>query len=591
MIIRELQLQAFGKFHNKPLSLRDAVNVIEGRNEAGKSTIHAFIGAMFFGLDRNGEDKALYQRYKPWFGSHYGGGIRWEEQGHTYLVTRDFIAETIVMTDETDGTTWEGEAAEEQLQKCLGGLTRMGFANTVSISQMKGTTDETIAAELKENLDNLSRARSLSLHFRGAEERLRSQKESLQLDAQTPENSPLAGLEKECRDKKAALTASIEKGWELRAQQQALLEEKNQAFEAYQQHRDELKMQREVIEKEQFEVRSQQEQWEKTDPHVMAKLQKKQAQIDALREAKKDPLKAFAPTWWPWLVLSVVCLAAGGGLFWLYYQPDGVFWQYVAAWSAIGVGVLCLLPIYLLRHRYQKKKNYYRLLLERQSRQGEYKEAIAGLEEERYRLFKEMSDEQNGEYLQACERFDEAEKTWMQAQWEMKEARHAYEEAYTAVEKERRKASSRETAALELQAIDLAWEHLFKAGERTVATFGYDLKQKAGAYMSTITGGKYTAIQTSDDGEVCLESETGRVPVSRVSRGTMEQVYLCLRLAATDLLSPKVSLPLLLDDTFAYYDDARTESALQLLRGCGHQVVLMTCQSREKALLKKMGVK
>ena len=52
LIIRELQLYHFGKFHQMTLPLQPGINIIYGENEAGKSTIHRFIKAMLFGVTR-----------------------------------------------------------------------------------------------------------------------------------------------------------------------------------------------------------------------------------------------------------------------------------------------------------------------------------------------------------------------------------------------------------------------------------------------------------------------------------------------------------------------------------------------------------
>lgn len=52
MKLRELKLKNFGKFHDKSIQLQDGINVICGENESGKTTIHTFIKAMLFGLER-----------------------------------------------------------------------------------------------------------------------------------------------------------------------------------------------------------------------------------------------------------------------------------------------------------------------------------------------------------------------------------------------------------------------------------------------------------------------------------------------------------------------------------------------------------
>ncbi len=50
MIIQSMTLHAFGKFHDKSIELSEGLNIVKGQNEAGKSTIHSFIEAMFYGF-------------------------------------------------------------------------------------------------------------------------------------------------------------------------------------------------------------------------------------------------------------------------------------------------------------------------------------------------------------------------------------------------------------------------------------------------------------------------------------------------------------------------------------------------------------
>ena len=69
MIIRELHLIHFGKFHNYVIELGPHMNLLSGPNEAGKTTVFAFIYGMFFGLKRSRGRAAamdMYTRFLPW---------------------------------------------------------------------------------------------------------------------------------------------------------------------------------------------------------------------------------------------------------------------------------------------------------------------------------------------------------------------------------------------------------------------------------------------------------------------------------------------------------------------------------------------
>ena len=66
MRILDLHIDGFGKFHDLSVSFDKDLNVVYGKNEAGKSTLHTFIRCMLFGLER-GRGRAargdLYSKY------------------------------------------------------------------------------------------------------------------------------------------------------------------------------------------------------------------------------------------------------------------------------------------------------------------------------------------------------------------------------------------------------------------------------------------------------------------------------------------------------------------------------------------------
>ena len=56
--------------------------------------------------------------------------------------------------------------------------------------------------------------------------------------------------------------------------------------------------------------------------------------------------------------------------------------------------------------------------------------------------------------------------------------------------------------------------------------------------------------------------------------------------AAAKLLWQDEPMPFLFDDVFAYYDDERLAAAINMLKKCGHQVIIFSCHSREDSLLR-----
>lgn len=83
----DLYISGFGKFHDTAVSFEDGLNVIYGKNEAGKSTIHTFIRGMLFGIERQRGRAArndIYSKYEPWENSGtYEGQLRLESDDGT----------------------------------------------------------------------------------------------------------------------------------------------------------------------------------------------------------------------------------------------------------------------------------------------------------------------------------------------------------------------------------------------------------------------------------------------------------------------------------------------------------------------------
>ena len=107
--------------------------------------------------------------------------------------------------------------------------------------------------------------------------------------------------------------------------------------------------------------------------------------------------------------------------------------------------------------------------------------------------------------------------------------------------------------------------------------------------IEKISNGKYKNIIINDN--ITVELEDGRyVPAESLSIGTIEQIYLSLRLAIMNEIT-KEKLPVMLDEAFAYYDDKRLEAALEFLSKIDNQVIIFTCTDREKNILNSLNVR
>ena len=101
--------------------------------------------------------------------------------------------------------------------------------------------------------------------------------------------------------------------------------------------------------------------------------------------------------------------------------------------------------------------------------------------------------------------------------------------------------------------------------------------------IEKFSNGKYKKVIVND--EILVELDNGqRISIEKLSTGTIEQIYLALRLSVIDEISNE-TLPIILDETFAYYDDERLKETLLLLNEIPNQVIILTCTNREKIML------
>jgi uncharacterized protein YhaN len=111
--------------------------------------------------------------------------------------------------------------------------------------------------------------------------------------------------------------------------------------------------------------------------------------------------------------------------------------------------------------------------------------------------------------------------------------------------------------------------------------------QAASRYLEAITHGRYTgiAIVETPGGEPVLEvARAGEAMPVRVgaplSRGTLEQIYVAVRLALVDAIDGEARLPLFLDELFAHWDAHRLDALVRVLGAVeGRQVVVSTCHA------------
>lgn len=136
----------------------------------------------------------------------------------------------------------------------------------------------------------------------------------------------------------------------------------------------------------------------------------------------------------------------------------------------------------------------------------------------------------------------------------------------------------------EFEALTVAITALNAANVRIQERFSPELNRLSGQYLSRLTSEVYSSVALNRELEGAAARPEDVLPrsVLYLSRGTVDQIYLAVRLAVCQLCLPQKP-PILLDDALAAFDDGRLRLALELLRELAgeQQVLLFTCQRRE----------
>ena len=608
MKILDIYINGFGKFHGRNFSFRDGLNIVYGKNEAGKSTIHTFIRGMLFGIERQRGRAArndLYTKYEPWESSGtYEGQIRLEHKEHIYRIERTFQKnkKEFKIVDETAGR--EVEPTKSFLDDLLCGLSETAYVNTVSIGQLKSATDEGMVSELKNYIANLNATGNLSLNITKASAFLKSQRKEQEAHMVPEAARTYTSLLSEIRNTEKDISSpeyenQIPSYLRLRDQIRASLD-------ARQKEKEELIQKvargRQVLTSNQFPDQE----------AINAYSQKVQETYDEYMEAKaageRRPRKVFSVLF---LVAATLLLCCTGVLYYLGESNYFTFHYGISPMLLLGVFngaaiILYLLGLFLsLRlKRSQKDMNMSAKMLQEllsrhlsspelsqeslrafQKRMGEFTRLCTAVTKSEAAILQKAAEiEELQKKLENC---GETIEKQQKSQWELEKKLEHLSACKTQAEGLKHILAENDRIREEIASIDLALETMTSLSSSIRDSFGLYLNKTASDLIAGITGGIYTSMSVDENLNVFLNTRTRLVPLEQVSSGTMDQVYLALRLAAASLVqNGPERMPLIFDDSFVLYDDDRLRTALRWLAGSySGQIILFTCHQREAQML------
>lgn len=642
MRLIDLHIEGFGKFHDLDLRFAEGMNILYGHNEAGKSTLHAFLQAMLYGLERRpgiGSAAKLHKKYRPWDApERFGGTLRLAHEGRIYRIVRDFNADDL----SADGATisslevWDETAGVRVpdprgfLQAMLGGISETAFENTVSIGQLRSATSRSMVHELKSYITNLSTTGDMSLDSAGALKLLRQQRSALESKRVPEAAKSYAQLIGEIRNIEREI-AQPEYENQLRKYQALRSEVRTEQVDR-QTRREELLQktaaQEAVLTQAGFDsgddIRNAKEHADMLYSLCQIGAEPRERVIRialpllfglltilcglaaVLITAIESPAFAARFKLAPEKVPGLVAAVSGSGLS-----------ATILVATSIGLLVLCMLLFVWRLYANAARTGFLRetaaelsAMLTKQIGTAEISDAAMEsfrthmdellraeeeLETQRTTLAEVSAELQN---LSNDERrYDVELQKQNEKQTELEGKLQHLSNVKNRAEMLKRTLDENDAISTEIDAINLAAETMTELQSSIQSSFGHYLNKEAGELIAGITGGVYDSMWIDQNLDIFMNTPGKIVPIEDVSSGTMDQIYLALRLAAARLIqgdtgAAEARLPLIFDDSFAMYDEQRLASALQYITEIHHgQILLFTCHTREQRILESENVK
>ncbi|WP_270234836.1 ATP-binding protein [Clostridium fessum] len=607
----DLYISGFGKFHDTAVSFEDGLNVIYGKNEAGKSTIHTFIRGMLFGIERQRGRAArndIYSKYEPWENSGtYEGQLRLEsDDGTIYRIERSFQKNKKEFTVINETTGREEPDGRAVLQEILGGMSETMYNNTISISQLKSATDEGMVSELKNYIANMNTSGNMALNITKATAYLKNQRKQFesQLSPEASVNytsllSEIRALERELSSPK--YENQLQEYSKLRDSVRNELEHQKIEKEDLS---DRLQKSRQVLDEFSFTDEASIEAYRNQAETLYQDYQ--HAQVSSSSKGSRFFQVFFFVT----AAICAICAAYCGYLAffplpspWLGAGPTALIFGVAAL-------VLLMLGICVTRHRSRRRQEAEKSasvlseILRRHLGESEISDESMKLLSQRLDRFitlchavtnSEDSLVKRSEQISAlmakqndCSLVIEEQQ---RVQWELEKKLEHLSACKDRAAALKHILNENERIHQEIASVDLALDTLKELSTTIRDSFGLYLNKTASDLIAGITGGIYSSISIDENLNAFLNTRRKLIPLEQVSSGTADQIYLALRLAAAHFIQGDADrLPLIFDDSFVLYDDERLRTVLKWLpTAYSGQILVFTCHEREMRVLKEEG--
>lgn len=625
MKIKNVKINNFGKLENKEIEFEDNINLIYGENESGKSTLLTFISSMFYGASKNKNGKNItdYEKYKPWNNGEFSGKIKYElDNGETFEIFREFdkknpkiynekledISKTFNI-DKTKGnqffydqtkvdedlflSTIVSEQKEVQLDEKKQNMLLQKMTNIVGTGEDNTSFNKTINKLNKKLLEEVGTERSTDRPINVTENRIKeieNEKEQIQIYSDAKYN-----IEEE---NKQILEKISESENRLK-----IIQKLKQIREYERIESEKIKVNKNIEEENNKKIEQLQNKLDEIENENTKTIKEQENKI------KNRKNKASIILLGIFILLEIAILKLIGNL--------------VGIIAGIIFLIIILISVFLNKNKKNKINQEYKERLEKINQnksqiineiavlEKNNKEYIENTMQIQKQIENSVDDEiknlknQNNvteinkiledkninyEFENEQNKLNNLKLNLHKLELEKKSILPKLKNLAMLEEELQEKQERYEELKINSECINLAKEYLQIAYEKMKENVTPKFTKKLSENINKISNGKYKNVKFNDEKGLIVEIENGNyVMAENLSTGTIEQLYLSLRFATIDEISSE-KLPIILDETFAYFDKTRLKNVIEFLfKECNNrQVFIFTCSKREKEVLDEL---
>ena len=639
MKINKIKINSYGKIKNKEIKLNNNLNIIYGKNESGKSTILNFIFNILYGIqkNKNGKEISDYEKYKPWDSDEFSGKITYElNNKNKYEIYREFNKKNPNIFNEngeeiSNKFNINKKNGNEFFQEQTGIDLKMFLATSVSLQQeVKFGKD--IKSMLLQKISNLLGTGQDNISYKEAMERLNK----IQLEkigTERTKGRPINVLKEKYEENQEKINQlKIEQN--LKEENQKKI---NELKKEINENKNKINLFLDIknifnkneINNEKIKIKEKIIQENNNNKNIINKnidfennnynKIKNNKLIENKKQFKNKTIKKYNIIFLLLILINLI-------------------WIFLIKNNSIKYLIIFTIPIYLIIYylkinkinkkikelenqknnnienneneinklknqlnllnnnseimqkeiEQEKNKNIYLLNIEKQKLFNKYSDIF--YIEEINEIFNENNIEKKINILQTIIENSNNELTKLEIKQE--EFEEQLGEVIRLEEEQEILGKQLDELKENNDAIELVKETIGIAYEKLKENINPEFNKKLSENISKITNGKYNNILFNDEQGLIVELPNGNyVSADRLSIGTIDQIYLSLRLAIIEEISNE-KLPIILDEAFAYFDDIRLENIILFLSKefKDRQIIIFTCTTREVKVLQNNNI-